>query len=317
MDPAAPRRWVLIAREIGIPDRPEGHDRWSLDHLFVDQDAVPALVEVKRSSDTRIRRQVVGQMLDYAANGLQYWPVDDIRAAFEATHADESDTVLRELLGDDADLDRFWSEVENNLEAGRVRLIFVADVIPAELQTIVEFLNERMVDMDVLAVEIKQYVGEGTQTLVPRVIGLTGKAKRKHGRSATYDELLADASDEVRDVSARLFALAEADERLDTQRTKYAVRIAAAGGVHDLVMLYPTKSVQFNLRRISDAGLTNEATELHGLFSELDERTAGDRLPLVRWELMRKHWSRFVDDVWPMYVDTHLNVLAQRPAEDR
>jgi hypothetical protein len=33
-----------------------------------DQNAVPTLVEVKRSSDTRIRREVVGQMLDYAAN---------------------------------------------------------------------------------------------------------------------------------------------------------------------------------------------------------------------------------------------------------
>jgi hypothetical protein len=31
---------------------------------------VPTLLEVKRSSDTRIRREVVGQMLDYAANGV-------------------------------------------------------------------------------------------------------------------------------------------------------------------------------------------------------------------------------------------------------
>ena len=82
-------------------------------------------------------------------------------------------------------------------------------------------------------------------------------------------------------------------------------------------MLYPANSVQFNLRRISDAGLVDEAAELHRLFSEPDERAAGDRLPLVRWELMLKHRDRFVDDMWPMYVDTHLNVLARRPAEDR
>jgi hypothetical protein len=31
----------------------------------LDQDAVPTLVEVKRSSDTRIRREVMGQMSDY------------------------------------------------------------------------------------------------------------------------------------------------------------------------------------------------------------------------------------------------------------
>src|SRR6185312_796656 len=57
---------------------------WSLDHLFLDEEGVPMLVEVKRSTDTRIRREVVGQMLDYAANALSYWNVAAIKARFEA-----------------------------------------------------------------------------------------------------------------------------------------------------------------------------------------------------------------------------------------
>ena len=80
MDPQAPRRWLLVSREAGVPDHSEGGDRWSLDHLFLDQDGVPTLVEVKRSTDTRLRREVVGQMLDYAANGVAYWPVERIEA---------------------------------------------------------------------------------------------------------------------------------------------------------------------------------------------------------------------------------------------
>src|SRR5687767_7172166 len=78
-----PRRWILIDRESAVPDAEEGTGRWSLDHLFLDQDAVPTLVEVKRSSDTRIRREVVGQLIDYAANAVVYWPVESLRAAFE------------------------------------------------------------------------------------------------------------------------------------------------------------------------------------------------------------------------------------------
>ena len=35
----------------------------------LDQDAIPTLVKVERSSDTRVRCEVVGQMLDYAATG--------------------------------------------------------------------------------------------------------------------------------------------------------------------------------------------------------------------------------------------------------
>src|SRR5207248_11699537 len=76
MDEAAPRRWLLVSREMGVPAKEEGGDRWSLDHLFLDQDAIPTLIEVKRSSDTRIRREVVGQMLEYAANAVVYWDVE-------------------------------------------------------------------------------------------------------------------------------------------------------------------------------------------------------------------------------------------------
>jgi hypothetical protein len=68
MNRAEPRRWLLIAREMGLPSEEDGSNRWSVDHLFLDQDGIPTIVEVKRSSDSRIRREVIGQMLDYAAN---------------------------------------------------------------------------------------------------------------------------------------------------------------------------------------------------------------------------------------------------------
>src|SRR5690349_11033923 len=57
--------WLLIRREASVYDEDEAASRGSLDHLFVDGNGIPTLVEVKRSSDTRIRREVVGQMLDY------------------------------------------------------------------------------------------------------------------------------------------------------------------------------------------------------------------------------------------------------------
>ena len=43
-----PRRFLLVCREAPVADQ-YGAARWSLDHLFVDQDAIPTLVEVKRS----------------------------------------------------------------------------------------------------------------------------------------------------------------------------------------------------------------------------------------------------------------------------
>ena len=182
IDSNSPRRWLLVSREMGVPSEEEAGGRWSLDHLFLDQDGIPTLVEVKRSSDTRIRREVVGQMLDYAANAVVYWPVETIRAKFEARCEKEgidSDQVLGEFSAAEADQDEFWQKVKTNLQAGKVRLVFVADEIPSELRRVVEYLNLQMDPTEVLAVEISQYAGEGLKTLVPRVMGQTEEAQRK------------------------------------------------------------------------------------------------------------------------------------------
>jgi len=182
MDERTPRRWLLVSREYGIPDEEAGSSRWALDHLFLDQEGVPTLVEVKRSSDTRIRRKVVGQMLDYAANAVRYWPVEDIRLLLENSSEDTQQQItdlLRVEYDDEEALTGFWQDVKTNLKAGRIRLVFVADQIPAELRRIVEFLNEQMDPAEVLAVEIRQYVGERIKTLVPKVIGQTAEAQQR------------------------------------------------------------------------------------------------------------------------------------------
>jgi hypothetical protein len=191
MDGAAPRRWLLIAREMGVPAEEEGADRWSLDHLFLDQDAIPTLIEVKRRGDTRIRREVVGQMLDYAANAVVYWPVEAIRARFEEgcrKRGTEPAKELEAFLESGSGVDEFWQHVKTNLQAGRVRMVFVADEVPPELRRIVEFLNGQMDPAEVLAVQIKQFVGQGLKTLVPRVIGQTVEAERRKGGSGPVEK---------------------------------------------------------------------------------------------------------------------------------
>ena len=97
----APRRWLLVTREMSIPGEDDGYGRWSVDHLFLDQEGIPTLIEVKRSTDTRIRREDVGQMLDYAANAVVYWPVEQIQAEFESRCDSEglNPTVIQPVPG--------------------------------------------------------------------------------------------------------------------------------------------------------------------------------------------------------------------------
>lgn len=184
IDSGNPRRWLLVCREAGIPDGIGAGDRWATDHLFIDQDGVPTIVEVKRSTDTRIRMEVVGQILDYASNAVAYWPIEKIKSMYEKTCEDKQvDPIqcLIEFLGSNDEPELFWSQVKTNLQAGKIRMLFVADEIPNELQRIVEFLNEQMDPAEILAIEIKQFAGDELKTLVPRVIGLTSEAKRRKG----------------------------------------------------------------------------------------------------------------------------------------
>ena len=182
IDRENPRRWLFITQELSLASEEEGSGRWFVDHLFIDQDAVPTIIEVKRSTDTRIRREVVGQMLDYAANAVLYLPIQTIRERFEVQCEKRGKTPEQELLetlGIDDDDETFWQKVKVNLQAGKVRLVFVADEIPSELRRIVEFLNEQMDPAEVLAVEIKQYVSGNLRTLVPSVIGQTQEAQQR------------------------------------------------------------------------------------------------------------------------------------------
>src|SRR6266436_3620394 len=210
IDPKAPRKWLFIEREAGVPSREGGGGRWSADHLFLDQDAIPTIVEVKRSVNTQIRREIVGQMMDYAANAVVYWPVERIRERFAKTHGLIADEKLDEFLEGRMEAEDFWQLANENLKKKKVRLLFVADEIPPELQRIVEFLNEQMDPTEVLAIEIKQFVGRGQTGLVPRIIGRTAEAQVKKsptpsGAPATVEEII----ERIRERSPKEAELAE------------------------------------------------------------------------------------------------------------
>jgi len=224
INPENPPEWIVVRREAGIPCSEDEGNRLSVDHLFLDQYGRPTFVEVKRSSDSRIRREVVGQMLDYAANAQKYWPPDQIKelAIENFGGLEELNNKLREFIGSDESpeeerdpFDEYWNAVEQNLRSGQVRLLFVADEIPSELRRIIEYLNEHMPLVEVLGVEIRQYAGQDIQALVPRVVGQTESARqqkrntRPSAKKTTREEFLDACPENTRSFFTRLISEAE------------------------------------------------------------------------------------------------------------
>ena len=210
--PGDPRRWILITREMGIAESSGAAARWAVDHLIIDQDAVPTLAELKRGSNPELRRTIVGQLLEYAAHASETWTAEELRDSFErnvgARGGDPRDELAALLRTDgEPDADGFWEDVSTNLAAKRLRLLFVADDIPDPLARVVSFLNTQMPSIEVLAVEIKRFHGKSGQTLVPRVIGRTtaSKARVRSGHRLTRESFLEGFADEsVRGVAERL-----------------------------------------------------------------------------------------------------------------
>lgn len=188
IDPDDPRRWLLLKREMPVPDPRTGLNRWNIDFLFADQDAMPTFVECKRCDNTQARREIVGQMLEYAANGHHYWTRDRLREVATQTAAASGSTLdeaLRKLAPtDDLSSDDYFDLIQQNLREGQLRIVFFLEDSSQELRSIVDFLNRQMERSEVLLVEARQYSHGGSTIVVPTLFGYTEQARKVKVKTA-------------------------------------------------------------------------------------------------------------------------------------
>ncbi len=148
---------------------------------------------------------------------------------------------------------------ESNLRSGKVRLLFVTDETPRELRRLVEFLNEKMADVEVLAVEIKQFVNNDQKVLVPRVIGLTERGRggkgaelppRKHIDRTAF---LGACTPAIARFFARVLDLAEKRGYLIYWgMVGFSVRVQLADGAGSFVYGFPSGEFQFYFNQLTN-----------------------------------------------------------------
>ena len=286
VNPGAPRRWIVVAREQGIAQAAGEGDWWAVDHLLVDQDAIPTLVEVKRGANPEIRRTVVGQILEYAAHAGLSWSADGMRRAFEDTAraGDRSpQEVLGELLQSDSepDADAFWQKVATNLDAVRLRLLIVADDIPAPLKQIAEFLDTQMPNVEVRTVEIKRYRNHSMQILVPRVFGGSSKGSRTISvpkQRLTREVFLDEFPDKAaREAAIRLLDIAEDKGVVNWGQTSVAIKAQCSWRPFSIAWLHSPAKEGFGWYGTRDFTFGEAVTEY---YPDLD---ANLRTALGQW----------------------------------
>ena len=127
--------------------------------------------------------------------GQDRWSLDIMLLARDGTPTmvEGSADDLAGFLGGDGDPDDFWMRVHEKLDARDLRLIFAANRIPSELRTIVEFLNEQMSSVEVLAVEVRQYVSGDLRMVSSELVGDTARAAQRKGTRPTGPKWTEDA----------------------------------------------------------------------------------------------------------------------------
>jgi hypothetical protein len=128
------------------------------DAFLLDAAGLPVVVEAKINGAAQ-RRYCAGQVLDYAAELCRY------TAAYVDTHIEGDISGTLEHIAavtPEASYDQLSSALEDNLRAGRVRLIIATDQGSAELGRIMGFLTAH--GLDARTVEIEKYEEAGVVT---------------------------------------------------------------------------------------------------------------------------------------------------------
>jgi hypothetical protein len=116
----------------------------SVDLLCATPDGFLALVETKLWRNPQARREVVGQIIDYAKD-MARWSYTDLEEAVKKAMVFPKGMSLAGLAAqhdEDFDEARFVDTVSRNLRAGRLLLLLVGDGIREEVEGMAEFLQQ-------------------------------------------------------------------------------------------------------------------------------------------------------------------------------
>lgn len=151
------------------------------DALFLNSLGMPTILECKLWHNPEARREVIGQILDYASK-LKRWNYADLNAAIK-TQKNGVDLIARMRARGHEDLDElaFVDNVTRHLAKGRILLLVLGDGIREGVESIGAYLQEASgLHFSFGLVEAKVYKpDEGRTLLQSRVLARTINIVRK------------------------------------------------------------------------------------------------------------------------------------------
>lgn len=155
---------IMLGREVALGS---GY----ADLVGVETSGRPVIIEVKLADSNEARRAVVAQILAYAANlhGTTMQQLEDrvSRGLRRRGHTTLMDAV-QSAQEDALDVDEFTSALDEHLQEGRFRLVFVLDAVPTELMTLVAYLEHVTDNLAIDLIAVNSFEVEGTSVVLPQ-----------------------------------------------------------------------------------------------------------------------------------------------------
>lgn len=153
----------------------------AIDNFMVTPSGLPVLVECKLWRNPEARREVVGQILDYAKE-LSRWSSSDLQREVSARLKRDGNPLLELVRRTDPAVDeiQFNDALTSNLRRGRFLLLIVGDGIREGVEAIAEYLTMHAgLHFSLGLVELPIYeMPDGNRLVAPRVLARTSVLTR-------------------------------------------------------------------------------------------------------------------------------------------
>jgi hypothetical protein len=175
-----PAKITVIGREVAVPSG-------SIDLSFLDLKGRLTVVETKLAKNPEARREVIGQIIEYASFVSQ-WSYDHLERealkyfaskgkVFTSLHEAVFSTSTEGVETVEEDL--FTTQVDDNLGRGSVRLVIAVDELVESLRSTVAFLNS-YTSFDILVLQLHDFeLDAAKHVFIPSLYGQVATTKRR------------------------------------------------------------------------------------------------------------------------------------------
>jgi hypothetical protein len=282
---------VHICCELNTPAGP-------IDNFLVTRTGLPVIIECKLWRNPEGRREVVGQILDYAKE-LSRFTSADIQRETNRRLNRAGDTVFELVRAVYPDIDQieFNDSLTQNLNKGRFLLLIVGDGIRQGVEAIAEYLGRHSgLQFTLGLVELVIFTGpDGMRLIVPRTVAHTEMIKHTVFEIPPSMELRTDAGESAEDsiLPDDEISLASAERQkfwadflqgLVLDDPEQSIGSPPKLGHHVLYMPVPDRKLWLTIFRDMKAGKV-------GIFLSYSQNTTGQEISnrlLADWNAIRR-----------------------------